>query len=485
MHLARETLGTTVFPGADAEPDSGIRLWGLTAPRIHEAHWRSFGIAAVRRGRRETLPRDADAFLLVDADQLAGFRIERLAETLRWSRAAICRVRLFDPGEAAYRERVVVGLDGSVKKVERRYGREESASERVLLVRRRDLAERWAEAASPREGWRAIRRRVSAVHVDHLRVEGRSFRAGDRAQELGYLRWLVEAWPDPSRTIDGIEEIDHAIFARKDAPHPKRRIVGPAWIGGETGAGSDPLVGPACLPDATASDAAAVREIGEIIATDRRRRREGLPRVRLYGPVKRAIDVTVSAVGLALLSPILLAVAVAIVADDGFPLLFGHRRQGRGGSAFRCWKFRTMRRDAEAMAQRLRELNVCDGPQFFIRNDPRVTRVGRILRKLNLDEIPQLFNVLVGDMSLVGPRPSPDGENQFCPSWREIRLSVRPGITGLWQVRRTRRPGYDFQEWIRYDVEYVRRASLWLDLRIVFETFVNVAARRRGTDGEN
>jgi lipopolysaccharide/colanic/teichoic acid biosynthesis glycosyltransferase len=137
-----------------------------------------------------------------------------------------------------------------------------------------------------------------------------------------------------------------------------------------------------------------------------------------------------------------------------------------------------MRRNAEALAKELRSLNVCDGPQFFIKDDPRVTRVGKLLRAWHLDELPQFWNVLVGDMSMVGPRPSPDGENQFCPAWRELRLSVRPGITGLWQVERTREPGRDFQEWIRYDIEYVNRASLWLDLWICFKTLSNIISRK-------
>jgi lipopolysaccharide/colanic/teichoic acid biosynthesis glycosyltransferase len=103
-------------------------------------------------------------------------------------------------------------------------------------------------------------------------------------------------------------------------------------------------------------------------------------------------------------------------------------------------------------------------------HDPRLTRVGRFIRKSNLDELPQFLNVLAGHMSVVGPRPSPRRENQYCPAWREARLSVRPGITGLWQVMRTRRQGLDFQEWIRFDLEYVRRAGWVLDLRIMCRT---------------
>jgi lipopolysaccharide/colanic/teichoic acid biosynthesis glycosyltransferase len=116
------------------------------------------------------------------------------------------------------------------------------------------------------------------------------------------------------------------------------------------------------------------------------------------------------------------------------------------------------------------KLNQADGPQFYIENDPRLTRVGKVLRRYNLDELPQFVNVLLRDMSVVGPRPSPRHENQYCPPWREARLSVRPGITGLWQIRRTRRTGNDFQEWIKYDLEYVENRCWQLDLAILYKT---------------
>ena len=122
------------------------------------------------------------------------------------------------------------------------------------------------------------------------------------------------------------------------------------------------------------------------------------------------------------------------------------------------------------MKAELAKQNQADGPQFFIKSDPRLTRVGKIIRKLNIDELPQFFNVLLGQMSVVGPRPSPRKENQYCPPWREARLSVRPGITGLWQVKRTRKQGEDFQEWIRYDIEYVERANWGLDLYVIAKT---------------
>jgi lipopolysaccharide/colanic/teichoic acid biosynthesis glycosyltransferase len=136
-----------------------------------------------------------------------------------------------------------------------------------------------------------------------------------------------------------------------------------------------------------------------------------------------------------------------------------------------------MHQDADARQQELAKANQVDGPQFKITDDPRVTRVGRVLRRLNLDELPQLINVITGDMSLVGPRPSPFRENQLCVPWREARLSVRPGITGLWQICRDERTSGDFHQWIYYDLLYVRERSLVLDAKILVATALSLAGR--------
>lgn len=193
--------------------------------------------------------------------------------------------------------------------------------------------------------------------------------------------------------------------------------------------------------------------------------------------LKRALDVTAASIGLALLSPVLLINGAAVWLESGGPIFFGDKREGMGGRVFRCWKFRTMFTGAHLAQLELNTLDHTDGPHFKCDRDPRVTRVGRVLRALNMDELPQLFNVLMGQMSLVGPRPSPFRENQVCVPWREARLSVRPGITGFWQVCRHDRSAGDFHQWIEYDLLYVQHLSFWLDLKILTATFVTLGGK--------
>ena len=467
-------------------PNGSPRVWGLDASGLHDAYWRSVGVEVVRLGSGEDdLPR-ADGYLLLDPDQLDAFSLVPVADDLAWSRARLQRIAIVSPREVQYRERVVIGIDGMVKRVERLYGAVNAAGHRIFLARDRRIARAWAGASSRRDGRKAIQSLEKAFRTGFLRVEGETYRLGHPEEERRFLDNLVELWPDPSQSLDGIENLGDGVFAARGGRPADSTIIGPVWIGADTvRPGGGPVVGPRCLTDRVETSPVSPLPMEEIQSAPSRRSRFHLGSWGGQAFVKRTIDVAVAAVSLVLLSPVMLLAAVAVVVDDGFPIFFGHRRQGRDGRIFRCWKFRTMRRNAEALARDLRTLNVCDGPQFFIQDDPRVTRIGRRLRAWNVDELPQMWNVLVGDMSLVGPRPSPEGENQYCPSWRESRLSVRPGITGLWQVRRTRRPGYDFQEWIRYDIEYVRTASLWLDLRICIETAMSIIGgnRRHGPNG--
>jgi len=186
--------------------------------------------------------------------------------------------------------------------------------------------------------------------------------------------------------------------------------------------------------------------------------------------LKRLLDILCSFLLLVISIPLFFIIAILIKIDSKGPIFFLQKRCGKDGSEFNMYKFRTMVKDAETLKKRLK--NEMDGPMFKLKNDPRITRLGRILRKLSLDELPQLLNVLKGEMSLVGPRPLADEEMIGDDIWREIRLSVRPGMTGLWQIMG--RDSGKFSDWITYDTEYVQKRSLFMDIKILFLTIVTV-----------
>jgi lipopolysaccharide/colanic/teichoic acid biosynthesis glycosyltransferase len=189
---------------------------------------------------------------------------------------------------------------------------------------------------------------------------------------------------------------------------------------------------------------------------------------------KRAFDVLVCLLTLPLVVPLLLLCALAIRLDTPGPIVFKQTRTGRHGKRFAMFKFRTMVKNAEELKAQLQHLNILPPPDFKIIDDPRITRVGKILRKTSLDELPQILNVLRGEMSLVGPRPT-----SFAPStydlWHTSRLEVVPGITGLWQVKG--RNNTTFDERLRLDIEYIRKMSLRLDLKIIALTVGSVFSR--------
>jgi exopolysaccharide biosynthesis polyprenyl glycosylphosphotransferase len=183
---------------------------------------------------------------------------------------------------------------------------------------------------------------------------------------------------------------------------------------------------------------------------------------------KRAFDLLASAMALVLLSPVLVAIAIAIRRDSAGPVFFRQRRVGLSGREFTFFKFRSMRVGAEAELALLRASNEMDGPVFKMRLDPRITRVGRFLRRTSLDELPQFWNVLRGEMSLVGPRPPLPAEvRQYLP-WQRRRLSVKPGITCTWQV--SGRNEIDFEQWMRLDLAYIDGWSFWGDIGICLKT---------------
>ena len=187
---------------------------------------------------------------------------------------------------------------------------------------------------------------------------------------------------------------------------------------------------------------------------------------------KRGIDLVGATLGLLFLSPLLVLVAVAIVLESRGGPIFRQTRVGLGGRTFTCLKFRSMRRDAEQMLAQLQDRNEAQGYIFKMKDDPRRTRVGKFIRKTSIDELPQLFNVLQGNMSLVGPRPPTVGEVVRYDPAHIRRLATTPGITGLWQV--TLRGRHDFADMVALDVRYAERMSFWLDMRILATTIPTV-----------
>lgn len=189
-----------------------------------------------------------------------------------------------------------------------------------------------------------------------------------------------------------------------------------------------------------------------------------------YDFVKRLFDIVVSAVAILLLSPMFVIVIIAILCDDrkGHPI-FVQTRCGKNGKEFKLYKFRTMCLDAEDKLKSLQEKNEMDGPVFKIKNDPRITKIGKFLRSTNIDELPQLVNILKGDMSFVGPRPALPSEVAQYTEIHKLRLKVVPGLTCYWQVRESRN-SVSFEEWMALDRKYIQDRSLWLDLKLIFKT---------------
>lgn len=202
---------------------------------------------------------------------------------------------------------------------------------------------------------------------------------------------------------------------------------------------------------------------------------DDLPAVPLW---KRLMDIGIASLALICLSPLMLVVSIVVIVESPGGAIFRQTRVGRGGRPFTCWKFRSMYRGSEHVLHALADQNEAKGFIFKMKNDPRRTAVGRVLRRTSIDELPQLINVLRGDMSIVGPRPPLLSEVVQYQEHQLARLAATPGITGLWQV--TKRGSHDFEDMVELDVEYARRLSLRLDLWIIAKT-VPAVLRGRGS----
>jgi len=197
----------------------------------------------------------------------------------------------------------------------------------------------------------------------------------------------------------------------------------------------------------------------------------------VYILFKRIIDIIGAVFGIVFLFPLIILIGLLIKIDSKGPALFVQKRCGRDGELFNMYKFRSMCTDAEQRLDEIQHLNETNGVIFKIKDDPRLTRVGKFIRKTSLDELPQLVNVLKGEMSLVGPRPSLPNEVEQYQSWQKLRLSVKPGLTGLWQISGRSELGFD--EMVRLDLEYIAKGNFFYDIIIIFKT-IPVVFKSRG-----
>ncbi len=466
-------------PGEEAIHISSQTVWGLDILALHHRYWAARGIQVVRQGEPSEIVRDAELYLLTDPRSLAIFRVSQVIEELNWIKPTVLFLRLHDDRERGYRERVITDDSNRFVRFQRLYDTaDDMRLARAVLTPDREVARLWQASPDPLSGWRRLRRYTPRHERLTLSVDGRVFDRSLDQDIAAYLRHLISRWSQPNSTID------RALFVEPEVwrdPHstidPDARFIGPVWVGaGRNVPAGTTVIGPAIIWD----DPKARPPIRDIqwLTIERSEIPAQTPPIkdetRFARFIKRAFDIVFSLFALLLTLPLYPFIILAIWFEDGRPFFFTHHRETMGGGEFPCIKFRSMRKDAEQMKERLRRQNLADGPQFYIPTDPRLTRVGAVLRKYDLDELPQFINVLLGQMSVVGPRPSPRVENQFCPPWREARLSVRPGITGLWQIHRTRQSGTDFQEWIKYDIEYVEKRSLALDVWIIWKTIVRI-----------
>jgi lipopolysaccharide/colanic/teichoic acid biosynthesis glycosyltransferase len=450
---------------------------------LHDRLWASAGILVVRRDGGGTVGVRAaggggETYLLVGAHDLVLFAVGDLQERLRRKRGSLLFVRLSGVRTARFVERVVTGPAGEFHRLERDYRAGRCHHGKCALTDSPEAMRRWQAGEGRSGAWRSLRGSVAgSAQVQICSAEGQLF-DGESEQEVAeFFRSAVSAWRRPDLAVPGVVHHGGGVWSLSETKLESSAVVmGGMWVGLNPGIGAGAtVVGPGVLWDARSGREAAsgdwsggVAAVGS--AADARVGGDEHEERRVPG--KRAFDVVFGLLCLLLTLPLYPVVMLAIWLEDGRPFFYGHRREGRRGREFTCWKFRSMRKDADRVKAQLQSTNEADGPQFFMLQDPRLTKVGRMLRRLDLDELPQFWNVLRGEMSVVGPRPSPHGENQYCPEWREVRLSVRPGMTGLWQVKRTRQSGTDFQEWIQYDVEYVDCASWLLDLRILGRTMM-------------
>ena len=197
--------------------------------------------------------------------------------------------------------------------------------------------------------------------------------------------------------------------------------------------------------------------------------KEQMEHREVYEFLKRAVDIICSLIGLIVLMPILVVVAILIRIESKGSIIFAQDRVGKYGNVFKMYKFRSMVFNAEELKEKLAVDNERTGPMFKIKNDPRITNIGRFIRKTSIDELPQLVNILKGEMSIVGPRPSLPKEVKCFEEWMMERLSIKPGLTCYWQV--AGRNDIEFTEWMKLDIKYIKERSILIDTKLILKTF--------------
>ncbi|MGP1271839.1 MAG: sugar transferase [Phycisphaerales bacterium] len=447
-------------------------VWGLGLNKMHDRYWASRGLQVVRPGGTPPDAKGPELFLLLSSSLFVDFPIGPVLKSVAWLRPRAVRIRLINKSHSPYAERVIREPDGRFVAFERDYTQRGVDAAQVWVTPSLQLARLWHDADGAIAASRAIRAATPRDKLHVTKLAGSIYDTRDEASLEQYRRDILSTWPNPAGVIDGVYQPSPGVWIHETCEiHQEARIIGPVWLGaGHRLERGEALVGPAIVPDEPLINADPGTIDWWLVTHSGWRLIPQIRRRPIRNITKRLFDIAVSLAVLAFTLPFYPIIMWLIWREDGGSPFFVHRRQRFGGRTFGCIKFRTMRLDAEEIKQRLMKENQADGPQFFMKNDPRLLRHGGWMRKYKIDEFPQFINVLIGHMSIVGPRPSPDKENQYCPAWREARLSVRPGITGLWQVSSERKPQTDFQEWIRYDLEYVQTNSWRLDLAIMVAT---------------
>ncbi|TVQ30750.1 MAG: sugar transferase [Phycisphaeraceae bacterium] len=471
MHEIKSPSANGVASARQPATAQELRLWGLTVRELHDRRWASRSVQIVRPGGAEVELRGPRLYILLGAEDFVLFRINPILKRLNWMKPRAMRLRLVDRQATSYMERVLTDNEDRFIAIRREYFGRTRSTLRLVVTGEAKLARMWRDSAGGREGWRAMRDRIGRDRWIAEQCSGRILSTASPSTTDDCLEALLEQWSEPGASLDGVYEPAPGALVHETARPPQdTRLVGRVWIGaGVRLRPGSVVIGPRVLADAPGAVAKQRPPSWEAALYPGWKLTPKL-RGTWFRHSKRLFDIAFSSAVLVATAPIYPIVMLAILLEDGWPPFFAHMRQTRRGRVFPCYKFRTMRKDAEQIKAELASKNQADGPQFFIEKDPRLLRIGKTLRRFQIDELPQFWNVLLGHMSVVGPRPSPDKENQFSPAWREARLSVRPGVTGLWQVSRTREPETDFQEWIRYDLEYVQHESWRLDLWIIFKT---------------